>query len=123
MNNSEKKHELFLNIVQRKIQTNIIYQDDLVTAFHDAYPKSPVHVLIVPNILIPTVNDITCTHESMLGRLFLVAAKIAVKLNVHNSGYRLIVNCNKDAGQEIYHLHMHLLGGKPLGPLLQTNFF
>lgn len=118
----KKKHELFLNIIQKKVKANIIYQDNLVTAFHDSYPKAPVHILIVPNILIPTVNDVTVHHEITLGRLFVVASKIAVIQNINHSGYRLIINCNQDAGQEIYHLHMHLLGGKPLGPLLSQNY-
>lgn len=116
-----KQHDLFLNIVQKKIKADIIYQDNLVTAFHDMHPKAPVHILIVPNILIPTINDVTYQHELILGRLFLVASKIAIMQNINDSGYRLIINCNKDAGQEIYHLHMHLLGGKRLGPLLQEN--
>lgn len=116
-----QQHNLFLNIIQKIVKADIIYQDDLVTAFHDLYPRAPVHILIVPNILIPTVNDITYQHEITLSRLFLVAKNIAVQFKINISGYRLIVNCNKDAGQEIYHLHMHLLGGKRLGPLLQEN--
>lgn len=113
------KDNLFIRIIQKKIKSNIIYQDDLVTAFYDLYPQAPIHILIVPNILIPTVNDVDSKHEIILGRLFTVASKIAFQKNIHNSGYRLIINCNKDAGQEIYHLHMHLLGGKFLGPLLK----
>ncbi|URJ23727.1 HIT domain-containing protein [Blochmannia endosymbiont of Camponotus sp.] len=114
-----KKDNIFMNIIQKKVKTDILYQDELVTAFYDLSPKAPVHVLIVPNILIPTVNHATTHDEIILGRLFIVASKIAEKKNIHSSGYRLIVNCNDHAGQEIYHLHMHLLGGKPLGPLLQ----
>ncbi|URJ23421.1 HIT domain-containing protein [Blochmannia endosymbiont of Camponotus sp. C-003] len=116
-----KKDNIFINIIQKKVKTDILYQDELVTAFYDLHPKAPVHVLIVPNILIPTVNQATIHDEIMLGRLFIVAAKIAEQKNIHVSGYRLIVNCNNHAGQEIYHLHMHLLGGKPLGPLLQQD--
>ncbi|WP_159715394.1 HIT domain-containing protein [Blochmannia endosymbiont of Camponotus nipponensis] len=116
-----KKDNIFLNIIRKKIKTDILYQDELVTAFYDLYPQAPVHVLIIPNILIPTVNHVSIQDEITLGRLFIVAAKIAKKQNIHSSGYRLIVNCNAHSGQEIYHLHMHLLGGKPLGPLLQQN--
>lgn len=116
------QHNLFLNIIHKKIKADILYQDDLVTAFYDISPKAPIHVLIVPNIVIPTVNDITLSHSVTLTRLFLVAIKIAKKHKISYSGYRLIINCNKDAGQEIYHLHMHLLGGKKLGPMLQENF-
>lgn len=114
----KKNHNLFLDIIQGKIATNIIYQDNLVTAFYDIYPKAPIHILIVPNILIPTVNHVIPENEITLGRLFLIAAKLALKHKINNSGYRLIVNCNQDAGQEIYHLHMHLLGGKRLSPLI-----
>lgn len=117
-----QKHDLFLNIIKKKIKADIIYQDSLVTAFHDLCPQAPVHILIVPNILIPTVNDVETRHEVILGRLFLVAAKIATMKNIDHSGYRLIINCNKNAGQEIYHLHMHLLGGKLLGPLLNKDY-
>lgn len=113
-----KQHSLFMDIIQGKIKTDIVYQDDLVTAFYDLYPQAPIHILIVPNILIPTINDLQDQHEVVMGRLFLAASKIAFEKNIHISGYRLIVNCNKDAGQEIWHVHMHLLGGKPLGPLI-----
>ncbi|URJ24903.1 HIT domain-containing protein [Candidatus Blochmannia ocreatus (nom. nud.)] len=113
-----KKDNIFIDIITGKIKTDILYQDDLVTAFHDKNPKAPVHVLIVPNKLIPTVNDVTDQDEQMLGRLFTVAAKIAKFNNIHNSGYRLIINCNYHSGQEVYHIHMHLLGGQFLGPLL-----
>lgn len=112
------KSNVFIDIIQRRTKANIIYQDDLVTAFYDLNPQASVHILIVPNILIPTVNDLQNQHEIIMGRLFIVAAKVACKKNINISGYRLIVNCNKDAGQEIYHIHMHLLGGQSLGPLL-----
>lgn len=118
----KSQDDLFLKIIHGKIKADIVYQDDLVTAFHDIRPISPVHILIAPNILIPTVNEVTSKHEKILGRLFLAAAKIAVQKNINQSGYRLIINCNKHAGQEIYHLHMHLLGGKKLGPLLSENY-
>ncbi|AKC59955.1 HIT domain-containing protein [Blochmannia endosymbiont of Polyrhachis (Hedomyrma) turneri] len=117
-----KKHNtIFEQIIQKKTATQLLYQDNLVSAFYDIHPQAPIHVLIVPNIPIPTVNDITPYHEKTIGRLFTVAAKIAVKLKINESGYRLIVNCNNDAGQEIYHLHMHLLGGKTLGPLISNS--
>ncbi|ADV33794.1 HIT-like protein hinT [Candidatus Blochmanniella vafra str. BVAF] len=117
-----KKNNPFIDIIQKKVKIDLVYQDDLVTAFYDLYPKAPIHILIVPNILIPTVNDVKVEHEITLGRLFLVASKIAAKKNINISGYRLIVNCNKNSGQEIYHLHMHLLGGKLLGPLLHQDY-
>lgn len=116
-----KKDNIFINIIRKKIKVDILYQDELVTAFYDLNPQAPVHVLIVPNTLIPTVNHVSTNDEITLGRLFVVAAKIAKQENIHSSGYRLIVNCNHHSGQEIYHLHMHLLGGEPLGPLLQKK--
>lgn len=112
------QNNVFKKIINGQIKANILFQDQLVTAFSDLAPKAPVHILIVPNIVIPTVNHVTEDNVFVLGRLFLVAAKISAQKNIHQSGYRLIVNCNKHAGQEIYHLHMHLLGGKPLGAML-----
>lgn len=109
---------IFSKIIRREIPADIIYQDDLVTAFRDISPKTPSHILIVTNLLIPTVNDVTANHEAALGRLFTVAAKIAQQEGIDADGYRLIVNCNRHGGQEVYHLHMHLLGGRPLGPLV-----
>lgn len=109
---------IFSKIIRREIPADILYQDDLVTAFRDISPKAPSHILIVTNLLIPTANDVTADHEAALGRLFTVAAKIARQEGIDEDGYRLIVNCNRHGGQEVYHLHMHLLGGKPLGPLV-----
>lgn len=109
---------IFSKIIRREIPADIIYQDDLVTAFRDISPQAPVHVLIIPNELIPTANDVTAAHEQALGRLFTVAAKIASQEGIAEEGYRLIVNCNRHGGQEVYHLHMHLTGGQPLGPML-----
>lgn len=114
-----KKETIFSKIIDHKISANILYQDELVTAFHDINPKAPSHILIVTNLPIPTVNDVIAEHEAALGRLFTVAAKIAAQEGISEDGYRLIVNCNRHGGQEIYHLHMHLLGGKPLGPLVR----
>lgn len=109
---------IFSKIIRREIPADILYQDDLVTAFRDISPKAPSHILIVTNVLIPTANDVTADHEAALGRLFTVAAKIARQEGIDEEGYRLIVNCNRHGGQKVYHLHMHLLGGKPLGPLV-----
>ena len=109
---------IFSKIIRREIPADILYQDDLVTAFRDIHPQAPTHVLIVPNKLIPTVNDVTPEDELMLGRLFTVARKIAEQEGIAENGYRLLVNCNRDGGQEVYHLHMHILGGRRLGPMV-----
>ena len=95
-----------------------MFQDELVTAFRDISPQAPTHILIVPNVLIPTVNDVTPEHELALGRMLTVAAKIAEQEGIAEDGYRLIMNCNRHGGQEVYHIHMHLLGGRALGPML-----
>lgn len=109
---------IFSRIIRREIPSDIVYQDDLVTAFRDINPQAPVHVLIVPNKLIPTANDVTPEDEPMLGRMFTVAAKVAEQEGIAADGYRLLVNCNNHGGQEVYHLHMHILGGRKLGPML-----
>jgi histidine triad (HIT) family protein len=109
---------IFSKIIRKEIPAQIVYQDELVTAFRDINPQAPTHILIVPNKLIPTVNDVTEEDELVLGRLFTVARRIAEQEGIAESGYRLLVNCNRDAGQEVYHLHMHIFGGRPLGPML-----
>lgn len=108
---------IFSKIISGEIPSTIIYQDDLVTAFRDINPLAPVHVLIVPNKEIPTVNDLTDDDERTAGRMLLAARKIAEQEGIAESGYRLIINCNRDGGQEVYHLHMHLIGGRRLGPI------
>ena len=109
---------IFARIIAREAPADIVYQDKYVTAFKDIRPLAPVHILIVPNKEIPTVDDVTPDDEPMLGRMFTVARKIARDLGIAERGYRLLVNCRDDAGQEVYHLHMHLLGGRRLGPML-----
>lgn len=109
---------IFSKIIRQEIPAKLLYQDELVTAFRDIGPKAPTHILIVPNKLIPTVNQVTREDEQALGRLFTVARQLAEEEGIAEDGYRLIVNCNRHGGQEVYHLHMHLVGGKPLGPLL-----
>lgn len=108
---------LFEKIIAREIPADIVYEDELVTAFRDIAPQAPAHILIIPNEPIPTAADVEEHHEPALGRLFTAARKIAEQEGLEK-GYRLIVNCKEHAHQEVYHLHMHLLGGRPLGPLL-----
>ncbi|MEM7798755.1 MAG: purine nucleoside phosphoramidase [Chloroflexota bacterium] len=109
---------IFTKIIQGEIPSDIVYQDDLVTAFRDIHPQAPTHILIVPNHVIPTVNDVTEADEAALGRMFTVARKLAEQEGIAEDGYRLLVNCNQHAGQEVFHIHMHLVGGRPLGPML-----
>ncbi len=109
---------IFSKIIRKEIPTELLFQDELVTAFADISPQAPVHVLIVPNKLIPTVNDVTAEDEQTIGHMVNVARQIAAEKGIAEDGYRLVINCNEFGGQEVFHLHMHLLGGKPLGPLL-----
>ncbi len=109
---------IFSKIIQKEIPSDIVFQDDQVTAFRDINPQAPTHILIVPNKVIPTVDDVTPEDEAVLGRLFSVASRLAAEEGISENGYRLIVNCRDHAGQEVYHLHMHLLGGRQLGPML-----
>ena len=109
---------LFERIIQGELPATIVYRDEQVFAFRDIHPRAPTHILIVPIKPIPTANDIRAADEAMLGHLFVVAAEIARKEGIAENGYRLIINCNAHGGQEVYHLHLHLLGGKPLGPMV-----
>ncbi|OLQ94281.1 histidine triad nucleotide-binding protein [Vibrio ponticus] len=111
---------IFSKIIRKEIPADVVYQDDLVTAFRDINPRAPKHILIIPNKLIPTVNDVEADDELAMGRMFTVAKKIAQEEGIAENGYRLIVNCNAHGGQEVYHIHMHLVGGAPLGPLLMN---
>lgn len=109
---------IFSKIIRKEIPADVVYQDKLVTAFRDINPRAPVHVLIVPNKLIPTTNDVEPDDELALGRMITVAKKIAADEGVAENGYRLIMNCNQHGGQEVYHIHMHLVGGRALGPMV-----
>ena len=109
---------IFSKIIRKEIDTTLLYQDDLVTAFRDISPRAKTHILIIPNKLIPTVNDVEEEDELALGRMITVAKKLAAQEGIDENGYRLIMNCNHHGGQEVYHIHMHLLGGEPLGPML-----
>ena len=112
---------IFAKIVRGEIPSDMVYQDDLVTAFRDINPMAPTHILIVPNKVIPTVNDVESEDELAVGRMFTVARKLAEQEGIAQNGYRLIVNCNEYGGQEVFHLHMHLLGGRPLGRMLSRR--
>jgi histidine triad (HIT) family protein len=109
---------LFLKIVRGDIPADVVYQDDLVTAFRDIAPQAPIHVLVVPNRVIPTAAEVTDADEAVLGRMVRVAAEVAEAEGIAADGYRLIMNCRDHGGQEVYHLHLHLLGGRALGPML-----
>ena len=110
---------IFSKIVAGELPADVVYKDDRVTAFRDIHPAAPTHILIVPNREIPTVNDLADEDESLAGHMLLVARDLAKREGVAESGYRLIVNCNRDGNQEVFHLHLHLLGGRSLGGMVK----
>ena len=112
---------IFSKIIAGELPSDMVYQDELVSAFRDINPAAPTHILIVPNKEIPTVNDITEADEQIVGRMLVVAGKIAKQEGIAENGYRLAINCGRDGNQEVYHLHMHLLGGGNLGPILSRR--
>ena len=105
---------IFNKIIKKEIPATIVYEDDTILAFEDIAPKAPVHILIIPKKEIKTLNDIEQKDVELLGKLILVAKKIAKDKNIDKDGYRLIMNCNEYGGQTVYHIHLHLIGGKRL---------
>jgi len=105
---------IFCKIVRKEVSAEIIYESDKIVAFKDIKPKAPHHILIVPKKHIPTLNDIKDEDKELIGEMFLIAKKIAKDLGIAEKGYRTVFNCNPDGGQEIYHLHLHLLGGRKM---------
>ncbi|HGE69811.1 TPA: histidine triad nucleotide-binding protein [Candidatus Poribacteria bacterium] len=106
---------LFCKIASGEIPAKIEYQDDLAVAFHDINPQSPIHIIIIPRKHIPTVADITKDDYDVMGYLYSVASKIAEKEKIIEDGFRLVINYGKSAGQEIQHIHIHMLGGRSFG--------
>jgi histidine triad (HIT) family protein len=109
---------IFSKIIRGEMDAEIVYQDDRVTCFRDINPAAPVHILIVPNKEIATLNDLGEEDEALAGYMLLTAKRLAREEGIDASGYRLIINCNRDGGQVVDHLHMHLLGGRPMGPMI-----
>jgi histidine triad (HIT) family protein len=109
---------LFTKIINKQLPSDMVFQDDTVTAFRDIHPRTPSHILIVPNKPIPGSNDVSAEDETVLGHMMIVAAKIAASEGIADSGYRLIINCGPDGHQEVPHLHMHMLGGRDLGRMV-----
>ena len=104
---------IFSRIIDREIPADIVYEDDLCLAFRDIKPQAPTHVLVIPKKVIPSVNELADDDRSLLGHLLLVVKKLAGQLGL-DGGYRLVVNCGPDGGQEVDHLHIHLLGGRKM---------
>jgi histidine triad (HIT) family protein len=103
---------LFCKIVNKEIPADIVYENDYVMAFKDINPKAPVHILVVPKKHISTYNDITPDDTELLGKITEAVQTIAKDFNIAEKGYRVLVNVNKEGGQVIFHLHVHILGGK-----------
>ncbi len=109
---------IFAKIIRGEAPSEMVYQDELISAFRDINPAAPTHILIVPNKEIPTIDDLLEEDELLAGRMLLVAKKLARQEGVAEDGYRIIINCRDHGAQEIYHLHLHLIGGRPLGPMI-----
>ena len=105
---------VFGRIIRREIPARIEYEDDRCLAFHDVSPQAPVHVLVIPKQPIPSLAAVTAGDAPLMGHLVLIATQLAAKLGL-DAGYRLVVNCGRDGGQSVDHLHVHLLGGRSLG--------
>ena len=103
---------IFCKIIAKEIPGEHLYHDDLVTAFRDIQPATPIHILIVPNKHIPSMNEATVEDEALLGHMLLVAQKLAHEEGIAENGYRLTINTGVDGGQVVYHIHLHLMGGK-----------
>jgi histidine triad (HIT) family protein len=104
----------FCRIVKGEIPSTNVYRDGQVTAFRDIHPAAPTHILIVPNRHIESVNTLEAGDEQLIGHLITTAGQLAAKEGIDSGGYRLILNTNADAGQTVFHLHLHLLGGAPM---------
>ena len=107
--------DLFLKIINREIPAEIVYETDEILAFRDINPQAPTHVLIIPKEHIRTINDLEQGHSDLVGKLFLAAAELADQEGIAEDGYRVVMNCNKAGGQAVYHIHLHLLGGRQMG--------
>lgn len=105
---------LFCNIIKGDIPSTKVYEDETVYAFKDINPMAPVHVLIVPKKHLSSINDVTEENSAVVAHIYEVAAKLAKELGISENGYRVVSNCGADAGQTVFHLHFHLLGGKKL---------
>ena len=105
---------IFTKIINREIPAEILYEDDEVLAFSDVSPQAPVHFLVIPKTPIATVNDIQPEQAELIGKLYLAAQKLAREKGFADDGYRLVMNCNEAAGQAVFHIHLHVLAGRPL---------
>ena len=108
---------IFCKIDDGKIPSTVLYQDEEILVFEDINPRAPVHLLLIPKKHMATLNDLGSEHERLLGKMTLKASELAEEKGVADSGYRVLINCNADGGQEVFHIHMHMIGGRRLGPM------
>ncbi len=106
---------IFCSMVSGEIACDKVFEDDEVLAFHDINPKAPVHIVIIPKAHIATLNDLDEAHAPLVGKLFLAAQKLAKEQGFADAGYRTVMNCNRLAGQSVFHIHLHLLAGRLMG--------
>ncbi|MFW5824625.1 MAG: histidine triad nucleotide-binding protein [Marinobacter sp.] len=106
---------IFTKIINREIPADIVYEDDISLAFRDINPQAPVHLLIIPKKEIATINDIRKEDRELVGHLYWVAGELAREMGFAGDGYRTVMNCGENSGQTVFHIHLHLLAGKPLG--------
>lgn len=105
---------LFCKILSGEIPAELVYESDTAVAFRDINPQAPTHVLVIPRKHISTINDIGDADQALVGSLFSAAREIAAKEGIAESGYRAVMNCNEGAGQSVFHIHLHVLGGRPM---------
>jgi histidine triad (HIT) family protein len=105
---------LFCRIVDGSLPADIVYENDSLVAFRDINPKAPTHILLIPRRHVATMNDLQHGDESLVGELFVMAAKIAADEGLADDGYRVVMNCNEAAGQSVFHIHLHLMGGRTM---------
>lgn len=105
---------LFCKMISGEIPPDTVYEDDEVLGFRDINPQAPTHVLVVPKTHISTINDLQDKHVDLVGKLFLAAKKIAADEGIADDGFRTVMNCNAGAGQTVFHIHLHVLGGRPM---------
>jgi histidine triad (HIT) family protein len=105
---------IFCKIAAGEIKGDLVYQDEQVVAFRDLNPQAPVHALVIPRRHIATTNDLGDQEADLVGRLVLAAKQVAQREGIAERGYRIVLNCNAEAGQSVFHIHLHLLGGRPM---------
>lgn len=108
---------IFCKIIAKQLPADILFENESLIAFSDLHPKAPVHILIIPKIHLSSVNDLEKKHQILISSMIITAKTLATKYHIDSSGYRLIFNVKNDGGQEIDHLHLHLIGGKKLGSM------